>query len=55
MPVKDTTLSQLTKEKNLLIKGGATVSAIAFHSLLYLILTYNFMFILKGYNRTNKH
>lgn len=43
------------KEKSWLIKGDATGSAIAFHSLLYLILTYNFMFILKGYIRTNKH
>lgn len=34
MPVKDTAVSQLTKEKSLLIKGDATGSAIAFHLLL---------------------
>lgn len=53
MPVKDTAVSQLTKEKSLLIEGDATGSA--FHSLLQFILTCNFMFILKGFNRTNKH
>lgn len=55
VPVKDTAVSQLAKEKTWLIKGDATGSAIAFHSLLYLILTYNLMFILKGYIRTDKH
>lgn len=53
--MKGTAVSQLAKEKSWLIKGDATGSAIAFHSLHYLILTYNFMFILKGYIRSNKH
>jgi len=46
--VKDTAMSQLVKAKNWLIKSDATGSAIAFHSALYLILTYNFMGFFKG-------
>lgn len=53
--VKDTAVSQQAEKKSWLIKGDATGSAIAFHSLLYLIVPYNLMFILRGYIRTNKH